>query len=1443
MKTPPLSRLLFIVLAVAGSLAAGWLWPHQKPGGETLAQTPPATAAVEPPPPILPGQPTIPIPVPEPPLPPPRAARAVHKELADIPAREVFASAWKTEAHAGIAEFNAWTERWLAADADGKKTLLAEGVTLAQGRRLALATLIKKDPRAALAATVPLAVRAQLPPEIAALLEERVAGQGQLAVLGVLGARGQTVPEPVYRTATVNEKEYRAYTYGRREAQTTRQDISIIGVAVDNAIAVSESPLRVLETNETPAPGVTVSTICPISGLESPAPSGPLNPTPKKATAVQVADKVQIVCHVEHVAEYEQKLIANETAVGPYRGALSPETSAVYQTAANGAPGTSGIGGRPPVAWTTGVKKVLIIRVDFSDLVGQPMSAAAGLSLFTQANGVGDFYQQCSYALTSINMVANDITPVYRMPQTANAYAVGNLNGQLHNDARTAAAAGGYNVNSYDRVGVVFANLGGIPGSGITYGGLGQVGGPSFWVNGEYDFRVVAHELGHTWGLYHCDLWQVYDGNPISPAGHFEDYQDPFGVMSAGNTNINFHFDPWQKSILHWLPDASTPTITTDGTYRLYRFDHPAADTATHNMALKIVRNVPPGSGTQDYWIGFRQNFPANPSLFNGAYIIWGYNFVTHGDLLDMTTPGSNSQDAGLAIGQTFHDTVAGITIRPLAKGGVTPNEYLDVQCQFDPLIEWLPPVVSVEKTLPTVTLTARLHRTATAPGAISVNYATADGTATTPANYAARSGVFTWPAGNSTDKTVTIPIVPNLPFTGSKSFTCTFSGQTAGVLIDVPICTVYIGSAGTLDRSFTSDFVDNDVYQTVLQPDGKVIIGGAFTVPNAGIARMNPDGTVDTAFGVAGGVNTLPVFAVARQPDGKILIGGDFTSVAGTPANRVARLKADGTVDATFNLAPDPAKPGAFIPGTGAAGAGDSSAVRVIVVQPDGRIIVGGSFTTFNDLPREYLVRLNPNGSVDPTFVGPDFTQAYNWKVSSLALQPDGRILVGGRFFFGIEQLTQKSGIIRVLANGSLDASFVTDRGASAYGNPGWIQEVRTIAIQPNGQIVIGGDFNGFGGTTQLVNIKRNRLARLDYNGSLDGFNPNVDSTVTYPTPASSVGACFVQADGSILIGGKFANVTGAAINSFGRLTSGGAIDTSFDVGTGSTAEVFDVAMQPDGKALFGTGYGTVQGAVGITLARFFTSPVALPGVVQFSAATAAGAEGTSLSLTATRTGGSYGALTMNYASQAGTAAVTRYGAVSGTLSWAAGDTASKIVILPLLNDAVTEPDQTVLLNLGIPIGGTSTSAPWQTTVTITDAAPLGAWRLSAFTPTEMLDPSISGLSADIDHDGLNGLLEYAYGLNPKVASTVGAPVTAIQTINGQKYLTITFRRSPAATDLTYTPQSGGALNVWNGTPVQVGTAITNADGTQTVTFRDSVPITSGTPQRFIRLQVTRTP
>lgn len=1454
MKISPSSRLLLVVLTFLGLLAAGWLWLRETPRSTPLAAGPatapttesaPLEAGAPPPPPILPGQPTTPIAEPDPPLPAPRPVRAVvpiGAAVAGVPARENLGSAWRTEDHPGITEFNHWAKTYLKADEAGRRALLAAGVALAETRREALTALIKKDPRAAISAAVPLAVRAQLPPAITALLEERVSGVGELALLGALAPLGQAIAEPAYRTATVHGREYRAHVYGRRTAQATKPEISIIGVAVDRSLAVSESPLRVLEAGEAPAADAPRNTTCPLTGHDSPLPAGVL--TPNSISAVEVAGKVQLLCQcrqhrIVHVADYEKKLIAAEDAAGPYPGALDTrgagDARPEIMTAANGQPGTSGVAGRPPPSWSTGTKKVVVIRVDFSDRAGAPVSEALALSLFTNANGVIPFYAQSSYGQAAIEITAADITPVYRLPGTAVNYATNGLNAQLHTDARALATAGGFDLATYDRICVVFAYLGNIPSSLIDYAGLAQVQGRNLWVNGFYDFRVMAHELGHTFGLLHANLWQVADGNPVSDTGSSTEYADPFDTMGGGNTDIRHHFSPWGKSILHWIPDTSVPTITASGTYRLYRFDHAGA-TTTNNLALKVVRN-----GLQDYWIGFRQNFATTPSLFNGAYILWGYNRVQQSDLLDMTTPGLSANDAGLAIGSSFRDATTGMTIRPLAKGGVTPNEYLDVVVDFDPFIEWLPPIVSVESNQSSVTLTAKLNRTSTSNAAVSVNYATANGTAVAPTHYTAQSGVFTWAIGDSAPKTITIPIVPNLPFTGVRTFTVTLSNATAGTLLYVPTATVNIGAAGTVDTAFDSEFVDNAVYQTVLQPDGKLLIAGAFSMPNNGFARINPDGTVDAPFASAGGVDVLPVYALVLQPDGKILIGGDFTDVDGTPANGVARLNADGTVDPAFDT------------GAGPASLGYSSAVRALALQPDGKILVGGSFTSFGGLPREYLCRLLPDGTVDPTFIGPDFSQPYNWKVSTIVIQPDGRILCGGRFFFGAETLTQKSGIIRVLSTGALDTTFDPQRGAGAYANPGWIQEVKTIALQANGQMLIGGEFNGFGGVTQLGNFSRNRLARLNANGSLDSFNPNVDSTFSYPDPASSVNALFLEPGGAtVLVGGNFAKIGTTAINCMARLNISGSVDNSFIVGTGTNGEVHDITRQADGKAIFGSALGTVQGIAGRSVFRVFTSPAALPGQIQLSSATASGAEGSSVVITASRTGGSFGALSMNYATQALTAAPTRFTPVAGILSWASGDTTSRTISIPLLNDSIVQPDETLALNLGVPMGGHTNAAPWQTVVTVASGAPLGLWRLGLFTPTQLLDPNISGPSADFDADGLSNVLEFAFGTNPTQAGTAtiavngstltrrGTVTTTLQNIpNGVNFRAIFGRRKNyLAAGLTYTVQFSADLLTWQ-----------NSTATPTIVASDAeidavtVPyplFVNGRKTRFFRVQVT---
>ena len=596
------------------------------------------------------------------------------------PALPAIASSAPAESVTQIfSEFSNWTARYLAAAPGEKLRLLNEGVGLAKDRRVVLSRLIRTDPRAALAVAIPMTVRQNLPAEIIVLLEERVSGRGELALLGVTPEQGQKVDDPTFRTALIAHKEYRAYVYGQRESQSTLTATSLLGIALDGSLAVSESRLRVLEPGERLA-GRPVIEICAVSGKSTAvAADAPLNLGP--ATAVEYNGKIQLLCDPAHVAEVEAHLLASE----------DDNTD----VAANNQPGTSGVSGRPAQTWTQGTKKLLIIRVDFSDLPGEPLNGSTSpaitedyaVNTINGASGVRDYYEQNSFNKTTIQVGATvsgdspDVTAVLRMPQTAAYYAVGDgtnaYNSTLHSDARAAAVAANssHAVANYDRIGVVFSRLSGITGSKITYGGLGQITGKYFWIaGGSYGLRVVAHELGHTYGLQHSNLWQVTDGNPVSASGTSTEYGDIYDVM--GNGSFQHHFNHWHKCFLRWIPDTAVTLASTAATFRIYRFDSMNADLA-NPRALKIVRD-----STRDFWIGYRRGAGV-ASLNGGAYVLWGYNTNRQPELLDLTTPGTNLADAGLAIGATFTDSLTGISIKPLAQGGTGAEEWLDVQIAF----------------------------------------------------------------------------------------------------------------------------------------------------------------------------------------------------------------------------------------------------------------------------------------------------------------------------------------------------------------------------------------------------------------------------------------------------------------------------------------------------------------------------------------------------------------------------------------------------------------------------------------------------------------------------------------------------------------------------------------------------------------------------------------
>jgi uncharacterized delta-60 repeat protein len=372
----------------------------------------------------------------------------------------------------------------------------------------------------------------------------------------------------------------------------------------------------------------------------------------------------------------------------------------------------------------------------------------------------------------------------------------------------------------------------------------------------------------------------------------------------------------------------------------------------------------------------------------------------------------------------------------------------------------------------------------------------------------------------------------------------------------------------GQLDATFVPAPGTNDAINIVIpQPDGKVIAAGRFTVANNvarnRIARFNFNGSLDTTFDPGTGADG-EITAAVLQPDGRIVVAGLFTSFNGFPHNRVCRLNANGSVDQNFGL-----------------GNGINNAALALALQSDGRIIVGGQFSQVDLTLRNNLARLNTNGSVDLSFdPGPNGPSG---DVNAIVIQPDGRIVIGGTFI-GYNGFA-RGGIARVLGNGALDPSF--DSGVGTGGN------VFALALQQNGQIVLGGRF------VQYLGTNRTFIARVFGNGSLDfGFNP---------VPDSWVQSLAVEPDDRILVGGFFTRfftgINTVGRNRIARLNTNGSVDLTFDPGAGCVGaltndqtQVRSIALQQFGRILAGGIFTSYDNQLRDNIVRLFdnAAPVA---------------------------------------------------------------------------------------------------------------------------------------------------------------------------------------------------------------------------------------------------------
>lgn len=327
------------------------------------------------------------------------------------------------------------------------------------------------------------------------------------------------------------------------------------------------------------------------------------------------------------------------------------------------------------------------------------------------------------------------------------------------------------------------------------------------------------------------------------------------------------------------------------------------------------------------------------------------------------------------------------------------------------------------------------------------------------------------------------------------------------------------LNSNGDIDNTFnlTNTLSMFQVFALALQNDGKIIFGQE--VVTTGTAkrfyRLNTNGDLDTTFNNGTGFNDTP-YCIKIQNDGKILVGGNFTTYNGSSSNRLIRLNNDGTVDTSFNIS-----------------GGFDATVRAIEVQTDGKILVGGDFTTFNGAAKKGFVRLNSNGTIDNYFyigVGP------NSNVNSIHIQTDGKILVGG--LFSTFNNTAYKNLVRLLSGGSIDTSF--NIGSGFVYQPTNItgdnaSRVNSIKVSGN-NIIVGGLFSS------VNNIAKSNFVSLNMDGSIDsnfnigtGFLGNYGDDANYTKP--QIFSLAVQNDAKIIVGGFYKKYNGVTKNYFARL------------------------------------------------------------------------------------------------------------------------------------------------------------------------------------------------------------------------------------------------------------------------------------------------------------------
>jgi uncharacterized delta-60 repeat protein len=321
--------------------------------------------------------------------------------------------------------------------------------------------------------------------------------------------------------------------------------------------------------------------------------------------------------------------------------------------------------------------------------------------------------------------------------------------------------------------------------------------------------------------------------------------------------------------------------------------------------------------------------------------------------------------------------------------------------------------------------------------------------------------------------------------------------------------------------------------------PNEKILATGLFTEYNGQafkrIVRLQPDGQIDSSFDPGKGANGS-IWDLAVQADGKVVVAGDFSKFDGRARPGIARLHADGSLDTAFH--PD---------------FGPNTFIYAMAVQADNKIVIGGYMEDLDDIEMPYLIRLQPDGSIDMLFDPFLINRPPNFMV----IQKDGKFLLGGSL--SMLNISDNAYLIRLNSDGSLDSLYKIGRGLN--------YRVTSAATLKSGKILAGGWF------TKVQGASRNFIVQLNADGSLDTlFNPILG-------PNDIVNGLAVQEDGKILVVGDFTEYDGVSRRFIARLHPDGSLDPSFhhkDVGL--VGLLIAVGLQQDGKMVVGGDYNDLD-------------------------------------------------------------------------------------------------------------------------------------------------------------------------------------------------------------------------------------------------------------------------